>query len=70
MGGNEGFHLMVGDEFAYSDFGIGGVVADDGQILHIAGHQLVYQCNGVAYAEEAAHHDGHAIVNLVGCFFN
>ena len=69
VGGDELFDLMVGDELADADFGIGGVVADDGEVLHVAGYELVDECDGVAHAEESSDHYGHAVLNFVGGFF-
>ena len=69
MGGDKFFHLMVGDEFANTHFRIGGVVADDGEILHIAGNQFVNQGDRVANTQKSSDHYGHAVVNFVGGFF-
>ena len=69
VGGNELLDLVVGDELAHTHLGIGGVVADDGEILDVAGHQLVDEGDGVAHAEETTYHYGHAVLNLVGGFF-
>ena len=69
VGGNEFFHLMIGDEFTDTDLGIGGIVADDGEILDITGHELVNESDGVTYAKKSSDHYGHAVVNFVGGLF-
>ena len=70
MGGDEGLHLVVGDELADAHFGIGGVVADDGEVFHIAGDEFVDEGDGVAYAKKSSDHYGHAVVNFVGGLFD
>ena len=69
MGGDEVLHLVVGDELADTHLGIGGVVADDGEVLHTFLNQGVDKGDGVANTQKSANHYCHAVVNFLGSFF-
>ena len=69
MGGYKVLDLVIGDEFTHTHFGVGGVVADDGEVFDSFFNKGVDKSNGIAYAEESANHYSHAVVNLVGSFF-
>ena len=67
MRGNEVLDLMIGNQLADTDLGIGGIVADDGQVFNALLNQCVNQGNRVANSKEATHHNGHSVVDFLGC---
>ena len=69
MGGYKVLDLVIGDELTHAHFGVGGVVADDGEVFDSFFNKGVDKSNGIAYAEESANHYSHAVVNFVGSFF-
>ena len=69
MGGDKFLHLVIGDELADTDLGIGRIVADNGQVLDIAGHKFVDKGDGIANTQKTANHNGHSVFNLVGSLF-